>query len=317
MLKLEQILSQLSTLLYFLNESRLKLFVSALLFDNFCIMNFLKRIFARLRKPINFSAANPENFEEVWSFNSSAIRVISLGLVILLLFSLGLLYLFGSSFSSITGQADTSIEREKLEKQRKSIEDLSRKLENQERYINSVKLILLGEVPFDTDLDSLNDVSTEKMDSILLKDTDSEKELAAKVKDDMRTSNDEQSNLNYFSSPVLGVISQKFDKKNHPGIDVVTEKDKAVKACLAGTVIYSGYSRKDGYILIIDHANGFISVYKHNKTVLKKLGDKVRMGDPVSIVGNTGSDTDGPHLHFELWHNSTPVNPSDYINFKK
>jgi murein DD-endopeptidase MepM/ murein hydrolase activator NlpD len=217
----------------------------------------------------------------------------------------------------MTGQEDVSIEREKLENQRAKIEKLSQQLENQERYINSIRLILLGEVPINSDMDSLNEVSSVKLDSILTDQTESEKVLADKVKDDIRTNKDSNPLLNYFSSPVTGVISQKYNKKTHPGIDVVTEKDKAVKACLAGTVIYSGYTRKDGHILIIDHANGFISVYKHNKTVLKKLGAKVKMGDPVSIVGNTGENTDGPHLHFELWHNQVPVNPSDYIRFTK
>lgn len=280
-------------------------------------MNSLKKLLARLRKTIKFSAANPENFQEIWSFNSSSIRVISLFLVFLIIFTLTILYFFGASFASISGTGDVSLEREDLETQREKIEMLTKHVENQERYINSIKLILMGEVPFDSDIDSLNELSNITMDSILSKSTDGEKELAAKVKDDIRTKDAEVQNLNYFSSPVVGVVSQKYNKKNHPGIDIVTEKDKAVKACLAGTVIYSGYTRKDGYILIIDHANGFISVYKHNKTVLKKLGSKVRMGDPVSIVGNTGENSDGPHLHFELWHNQSPVNPSDYISFTK
>lgn len=266
---------------------------------------------------MKFSASNPENFQEVWTFNSSSIRVISLFLVFLIAFSIVILYLFGSSFTELRGAGDVSIERDELEEQRTEIELLTKHVENQERYINSIKLILMGEVPFDTDMDSLNQVSNIKMDSILSKSTEGEKQLAEKVKDDFRTKDNEIQNLNYFSSPVTGVVSQKFEKSKHPGIDIVTVKDMAVKACLAGTVIYSGYSRKDGYILIVDHANGFISVYKHNKTVLKKYGSKVRMGDPVAIVGNTGENTDGPHLHFELWHNQTPVNPSDYISFTK
>jgi murein DD-endopeptidase MepM/ murein hydrolase activator NlpD len=72
----------------------------------------------------------------------------------------------------------------------------------------------------------------------------------------------------------------------------------------------------DGYILILDHANGYITVYKHNKKALKKIGEKVKLGDPIAIVGNTGDNTDGPHLHFELWYNQSPVNPTDYMNFK-
>lgn len=280
-------------------------------------MRILRNLLNKLRQTLKFSAVNPDNFQEIWSFSSSSIRVISLFLVFLVLFAFGILFLFGTAFSEMNGSADVTIERSDLEQQREKIESLTKHVENQERYINSIKLILMGEVPFDSDMDSLNELSNIKMDSILSRTTDREKALAEKVKDDIRTKDNDVKNLNYFSSPVTGVVSQKYDKQNHPGIDIVTEKDQAVKACLAGTVIYSGYSRKDGYIMIIDHANGFLSVYKHNKTVLKKLGTKVRMGDPISIVGNTGENSDGPHLHFELWHNQSPVNPSDYIGFTK
>src|SRR5690606_8121373 len=129
-------------------------------------------------------------------------------------------------------------------------------------------------------------------------ETQEEVSIAKKVKNDMLTKNESQidSKITYFASPVEGVISQTFDRKNHVGIDVVTEKDKAVKACLAGTVIYTGYTRKDGYIIVIDHGNKFLSIYKHNKRVLKKIGAKVQLGDPISIVGDTGENSDGPHL---------------------
>jgi murein DD-endopeptidase MepM/ murein hydrolase activator NlpD len=226
-------------------------------------------------------------------------------------------YLFSSFFGGLSSK-DESIERKKLETQREEIEDLTRQIENQERYVNAIKLILSGEVPVSSDLDSLYEHGDDLFDSISEQQTKSEIELADKVEDDIRmTKENDEISLTYFSSPVVGVVSQKFDKKRHQGIDVVTKKDEAVKACLAGTVIYAGYTRKDGYIVILDHSNGFISVYKHNKTVLKKMGDKVRLGDPVSIVGNTGENTDGPHLHFELWFKQSPVNPADYIKFTK
>lgn len=280
-------------------------------------MNRLRELLERARKNLKFSAENPENFEEVWSFNTSTIRILSLIALFLLVFSFVILYFFGSMFNGVGGNEDVSIERSKLETQRQHLEDLEKQLVNQEKYINSIKLILLGEVPFDSNIDSLTEVGSIKLDSIKLESSDNEKKLAAKIKQDMLTQKGGDKSLNYFSTPVTGVISQKYHKTNHPGIDVVTEADEAVKTCLAGTIIYSGYTRKDGHILIIDHSNGFISVYKHNKTALKKLGAKVKMGDPIAIVGNTGENSDGPHLHFELWHNQTPVNPSDYIRFTK
>ena len=133
----------------------------------------------------------------------------------------------------------------------------------------------------------------------------------------MSTPKDSKESIKFFGSPVLGEISQEFKAPNHPGIDVVTTKNETVKACLGGTVIYSGYTRKDGHILIIAHPGDYVSVYKHNKTLLKKVGRKVQLGDPIAIVGNTGENTNGPHLHFELWYQQTPVNPADYMKFTR
>ena len=56
-------------------------------------------------------------------------------------------------------------------------------------------------------------------------------------------------------------------------------------------------------------------MYKHNQRVMKKAGSKVQIGDPIAIVGNTGENTDGPHLHFELWIDQQAVDPEDYLNF--
>ncbi len=280
-------------------------------------MSFFKRIATKSKRSLKFSVEDPKSFKEVWSFTSSGFRVISLVLLVVFLLAFLLAYLFSSFFGDLSGK-DESIERKKLETHREQIEDLTRQLENQERYVNAIKLILSGDVPVNSDLDSLYEHGDNLFDSISELQTESEIELSDKVEDDIRmTSRNDEVPLTYFSSPVVGVVSQKYDKKLHPGIDVVTKKDEAVKACLAGTVVYAGYTRKDGYIVILDHSNGFISVYKHNKTVLKKMGDKVRLGDPVSIVGNTGENSDGPHLHFELWFRQSPVNPSDYINFTK
>ena len=119
-----------------------------------------------------------------------------------------------------------------------------------------------------------------------------------------------------FDLPVKGKISQRFNAKNHQAIDIVTPPDTYFAACLSGTVIYSGFSQKDGNILIIEHPNNYLSVYKHARTTLKKAGEKVRVGDVIGIVGNTGANTSGPHLHFELWLNQQAVDPMKYMEFE-
>jgi len=313
----EQILSQNVLCYSLLTKAGTNYLLDTFNLSFFAIMSFFKRKMSKSRRTLKFSVEDPKNFKEVWSFNSNGFRVISLLILVICILAFLFAYLFSAFYGDISGN-DKSIERKKLESQREEIELLTHQIENQERYVNAIKLILSGDVPVSSDLDSLYEHGDNLFDSISASQTENEIALADKVEDDVRmnTENDDLT-LAYFSSPVVGVISQEYNKKSHPGIDVVTKKDEAVKACLAGTVIYSGYTRKDGYIVILDHSNGFISVYKHNKTVLKKMGEKVRLGDPDSIVGNTGENTDGPHLHFELWFRQSPVNPSDYIKFTK
>ncbi len=279
-------------------------------------MSLFKRIGRRLRKNVKYSASDPKNFDEIWSFQSTSIRLISLILIVLIIVGVGSAYLFSGFFGGFGD--DRNIQRTEVEDQRVQIEELKAKIDSQEEYIENIRMILSGEVPMNIENDSIVNLVPVNLDSLRADQTSSEKELSDKIKDDLRTPNDSKDKkLMYFASPAIGVVSQAFDKSNHPGIDVVTPKDYTVKACLAGTIIYAGYTRKDGNILIVEHAGGFTSVYKHNKTVLKKLGTKVQLGDPIAIVGNSGENTDGPHLHFELWYNQTPVNPTDYIKFTK
>lgn len=119
-----------------------------------------------------------------------------------------------------------------------------------------------------------------------------------------------------FFNPARGIITNRFNLlENHFGIDIATSKNEAVKATLEGTVIFSGWTLETGYIIGIQHEHNFISVYKHNSVLMKKEGDKVLAGEPIAISGQSGELTSGPHLHFELWENGSPVNPEEYILF--
>ena len=119
-----------------------------------------------------------------------------------------------------------------------------------------------------------------------------------------------------FFCPVKGLITNSFNAaEEHYGVDVVAKKDELIKSTLDGTVIYVGFTPSDGHIIQIQHENNLVSVYKHNSEVLKHVGDKVKSGEPVAIMGNSGETSKGPHLHFELWHNGLPINPEEFIVF--
>ena len=279
-------------------------------------MSFLRKIYDKSIKTLKFSAIDPKSFEEIWSFSSTRLRVGSLIIVLIVILSILSVYLF-APFMNSNSNNDLA-NRTNLEKNEDKIEALVQKMEAQDLYIRNIQLILSGEVPINSNIDSMMEVNVFDVDSVEYNRTKSEELLLDKVQDDMHNHTEDVGlERAYFASPVKGVVSQEFDKKSHIGIDIVAKKNSAVNVCLSGTIIYSGYSRKDGYIIIVEHGNGFTSVYKHNKTIFKKMGDKVKMGDPISIIGNTGENSDGPHLHFELWNNQIPVNPEDYINFKK
>jgi murein DD-endopeptidase MepM/ murein hydrolase activator NlpD len=98
-------------------------------------------------------------------------------------------------------------------------------------------------------------------------------------------------------------------------VDVVCATNELVKSVLDGTVILASWTLETGYIIEIQHENNIISVYKHNSQLLKKVGNKVKVGEAIAIVGNSGELSTGPHLHFELWYEGKSVNPEDYIVF--
>ena len=115
--------------------------------------------------------------------------------------------------------------------------------------------------------------------------------------------------------PALGSVTRPFDaSKNHYGIDITSVRNSVVTCIADGVVIASHYSATDGYVIIVQHPGNLISVYKHNATLLKQSGARVKAGDPIASIGSTGSNEGNtPHLHFELWYNGFPINPLDYL----
>ena len=190
-----------------------------------------------------------------------------------------------------------------------------------ENYTKSIKSVLTGDVTEDDVIDSIQEMAkriqidestldASKQDSIFREKIESRDrfplsdELLEKVKI-------------VFFAPISGTISQSFNSENkHFAIDVVTKVGTPVKAAADGTVIFSEWTTETGYVIILKHANNFISVYKHNGSLLKDQGDLVQSGEVISSVGSSGELTTGPHLHFELWSDGYAVNPSNYIDFE-
>jgi len=117
-----------------------------------------------------------------------------------------------------------------------------------------------------------------------------------------------------FFTPLKGIVTDTFNvDQQHFGVDIVAAANEAVKSVLDGTVILATWTTETGYVIGIQHENNIISLYKHNSVLLKKEGSKVRAGEVVAIVGDSGELTTGPHLHFELWFDGIPIDPVKYV----
>lgn len=115
--------------------------------------------------------------------------------------------------------------------------------------------------------------------------------------------------------PAIGSVTRAFDaSKNHYGVDIASPQNTAVTCIADGVVIAAHFSATDGYVIIVQHPGNLISIYKRNASLLKQLGARVRSGEPIAVIGNTGSaEGNSRHLHFELWYNGFPINPLDYL----
>jgi murein DD-endopeptidase MepM/ murein hydrolase activator NlpD len=120
----------------------------------------------------------------------------------------------------------------------------------------------------------------------------------------------------YLASPLSGQMTLGFSlNKNHYGTDIIAPKNTPIKAVADGFVISSDWTLETGNTIAIQHTNNVVSFYKHNSSLLKKVGDKVKVGEAIAIIGNTGEQTSGPHLHFEMWKDGRALNPAEYIRF--
>lgn len=193
-------------------------------------------------------------------------------------------------------------------------------------YYSNLEKILNGEIILDSlhekndttlELDTNNlDFNKSINDSLLRLKIKEREKYDISIVDQSQNINDNIRSVLFFS-PLKGEITSPFNYKNgHIGIDVIASKNEAVKAALEGTVVFSDWSPENGHVIQIQHEKNIISIYKHNSFLLKKTGDRVSAGDPIAIVGNSGSLSTGPHLHFELWYNGVPLDPEKFIIFE-
>lgn len=114
--------------------------------------------------------------------------------------------------------------------------------------------------------------------------------------------------------PVSGFVSGPFDARTgHYAIDIVVKEGTMVRSIGDGYVVLADWTHEGGYAIAVQHADGYLSVYKHNQRLLKRVGDRVRTREAIALSGNSGEFTTGPHLHFELWRDGLAQDPAVYL----
>ena len=199
------------------------------------------------------------------------------------------------------------------------VDSLQQVLNRQNLYIMNIQDIFSGNIPVDS-VQTLDSLTTVRKDT-LMERTKREEEFRRQYEET------EKYNLTSITSqpdvrglilyrPTRGMVSDRFDaKKKHYGTDIAANPNESVLATMDGTVILSTYTAETGYLIGVQHSQDLISVYKHCGSLLKKEGDRVKGGEAIALVGNSGTLSTGPHLHFELWYKGHPVNPEKYIVF--
>jgi murein DD-endopeptidase MepM/ murein hydrolase activator NlpD len=267
-----------------------------------------------------------QDFSVITSFNISALKIIAIAVLALIL-------VFGASLilsktllkvwfdPTYKDSENTAM----LIQMAETVDSLISEVEKKDIYVSNIQRIIDGEYnPFEVGevMDSIQIVERRTGETSLFEPSEGTLSIINEMRGvplDVNISepnNERYLGDSYFFPPIKGVVTSIFDPiKDHFGIDIVAKENEAVKSIADGTVIFSGWTLGTGYVIGIQHANELISIYKHNSVILKSVGDVIKGGEIVSIIGNTGELTTGPHLHFEIWYKGSPLNPQDFISF--
>lgn len=280
-----------------------------------------KRIVKKLLHKYRLVILNEDTFEEKVSFKLNRLNVFVFSMLSAL-FLVGIttvIIAFTPLREYIPGYSSTELKQQAVDLAYRT-DSIQRVLYLNEQYLASIKQVLTGDIQIEQiNRDSIINAVRLDMETINLAPSRRDSLLRERVAQEDKY-NIFESSSNMITSvlfpPVTGMISNAYDVKNrHYAVDIVVPENTPVKATAAGTVIFAEWTAQTGFVIIIEHANNLISVYKHNSKLIKQQGDLVRAGEVIATAGSTGDLSTGPHLHFELWSNGYPVNPTNFIDF--
>ncbi len=280
-----------------------------------------KKIVKKLLHKYRLVILNEDTFEEKVSFKLNRLNVFVFSMLSAL-FLVGIttvIIAFTPLREYIPGYSSTQLKQQATELAYKT-DSIQRVLYLNEQYFASIKQVLTGDLDIEEiNRDSIMDIVRIDLENVDLSPSRKDSLLRERVAQEDKY-NIFESSANLITSvlfpPANGPISEPYDIKNkHYAVDIVVAENTPVKATADGTVIFAEWTAQTGFVIIIEHQNNLISVYKHNSKLIKQQGDLVRAGEVIASAGSTGDLSTGSHLHFELWSNGYPINPTNFIDF--
>ena len=281
-----------------------------------------KGFFKKLFNDYKVVVSSEDTFEEKLAFKASKINAFLLMLVysaILISFTISIVF-FTELRELVPGYSSSDLLNRAVYLTQKT-DSLERQIELNNKFYKSIEDVLSGNtdvfierdnITIDSSLNEKNffSISPNSEDSILRNYVDSQDKFNL-------TKNELVIENKMFFSPIKGDITQSFNfEENHFAIDIAADIGTPVKSILDGKILFSEWSVDTGHVIIVDHGDNIVSVYKHNSKSLKEQNDFVQAGEVIAYSGNQGSLSSGPHLHFELWKNGTPIDPEPLLNFQ-
>ncbi|HEX8269263.1 MAG TPA: M23 family metallopeptidase [Flavobacterium sp.] len=264
---------------------------------------------------------NEDSFEEVFSLRLTLMNVFVVATVgtVLIIFITTYIIAFTPLREYIPGYASTKLKRDATELALKS-DSLSAALKKNEAYISSIRRVLTGDLDFaEFNKDSiLANVST--ADNLDFEPSAEDLKLRGQIAKEDKYNLFEKATSRtsvVLFAPVKGLVTEKYNiREKHYAVDIALAKDTPIKAILNGSVLFADWTPSTGNVIILRHNDGFISAYKHAAALTKSQGDIVRTGEVIALAGSTGTESTGVHLHFELWKDGYPIDPSQFIEFE-
>lgn len=279
------------------------------------------------------SVVDPMTFEvkNEFSFTPLSFIVVSLFVLIVIVALTWTIIAFTPIRQSIPGYpkiAELDFQKRKDIENLEHLEELEKKEAIIDQYNKSLLAILSEQEPEDPSIpmDSLSLLDTSQINNINFEMSEKDSLLRLKIEESEKYGfNIQKKILNgntdniagvYFFSPLKGEVSGEINvKEGHFGVDIKAPNNEAVKSTLDGTVIYAEWTPENGHVIHVQHTHNLVSIYKHNSALLKQTGDAVKSGEPIAIIGNSGTLSLGTHLHFELWYNGVPLDPKLFVDF--